>query len=169
MFLALAVGTGSLQLAFSNREYQVTNPSSWSISDGVTPTGVLGSFSPPFRDLRRRAFGTYQMRTRDAERESQGNKALVATCIACQKTLSTEVMVSLTGCEDGRPKQFTVCVPCANAGWRPPASAASIHFASNTGRRRAPCGTPARERATEILSESLVEERKSQFQLGRFP
>src|SRR5260370_42568237 len=52
--------------------------------------------------------------------KAKGNKALVATCVACQKSLSTEVMVSLTSREDGRPKQFTVCIPCANGGWRPP-------------------------------------------------
>jgi len=28
-------------------------------------------------------------------------------------------MVSLTGREDGRPQQFTVCIPCAKGGWRP--------------------------------------------------
>ena len=52
--------------------------------------------------------------------KAKGNKALVATCVACQKSLSTEMMVSLSGREDGRSKQFTVCIPCANGGWRPP-------------------------------------------------
>ena len=52
--------------------------------------------------------------------KAKDNKALVATCVACQKSLSTEVMVSLSGRDDGRLKQFTVCVPCANGGWRPP-------------------------------------------------
>ena len=52
--------------------------------------------------------------------KAKDNKALVATCTACQKSLSTEVMVSLSGRDNGRAKQFTVCVPCANRGWRPP-------------------------------------------------
>ncbi len=52
--------------------------------------------------------------------KAKDNKALVATCAACQKSLSTEVMVSLSGRDNGRLKQFTVCVPCANSGWRPP-------------------------------------------------
>jgi len=52
--------------------------------------------------------------------KAKDNKALVATCAACQKSLSTEVMVSLSGRDNGRLRQFTVCVPCANGGWRPP-------------------------------------------------
>ena len=28
--------------------------------------------------------------------------------------------VALMGAEDGRSKQFIVCIPCANKGWRPP-------------------------------------------------
>jgi hypothetical protein len=52
--------------------------------------------------------------------KAKDNKALVATCAACQKSLSTEVMVSLSGRDNSRLKQFTVCVPCANGGWRPP-------------------------------------------------
>src|SRR6266849_1068257 len=59
--------------------------------------------------------------------KAKGNKALVATGVACQKSLSTEVMVSLTGREDGRPKQFTVCIPCANGGWRPPRLQRRLH------------------------------------------
>jgi hypothetical protein len=70
--------------------------------------------------------------------KAKGNKALVATCVACQKSLSTEVMVALSGREDPRPKQFTVCIPCANAGWRPPASSASTRSVSDTP-REAPC------------------------------
>jgi uncharacterized protein with PIN domain len=48
------------------------------------------------------------------------NKALVATCVACNKPVSTESAVSLTGVEDGHHKQFVVCNVCANKGWRPP-------------------------------------------------
>jgi len=29
-------------------------------------------------------------------------------------------MVSLLGRENGKYKQFNVCVKCANGGWRPP-------------------------------------------------
>jgi hypothetical protein len=52
--------------------------------------------------------------------KAKDNKALVATCSACNKTLSTELMVSLAGRENGRLKQFGVCIVCADAGWRPP-------------------------------------------------
>ncbi len=52
--------------------------------------------------------------------KAKENKALAATCVACQKAASTEVMVSLTGRENGRPKQYAVCVACADKGWRPP-------------------------------------------------
>ncbi len=52
--------------------------------------------------------------------KAKENKALAATCVACGKTVSTESMVSLLGREQEQYKQFDVCVPCANAGWRPP-------------------------------------------------
>jgi hypothetical protein len=52
--------------------------------------------------------------------KAKDNKALVATCAACHKTLSTELMVSLAGRENGRPQQFAVCIACADNGWRPP-------------------------------------------------
>ncbi|HEY6420403.1 MAG TPA: hypothetical protein VIX59_15515 [Candidatus Binataceae bacterium] len=52
--------------------------------------------------------------------KAKDNKSLVATCVACGKSVSTESAVSLTGAEDGRRKYFTVCFPCANKGWRPP-------------------------------------------------
>jgi hypothetical protein len=52
--------------------------------------------------------------------KARENKALVATCAACNKTASTEVMVSLTGRENGKPKAYVVCDVCANKGWRPP-------------------------------------------------
>ncbi|HZO80442.1 MAG TPA: hypothetical protein VFB33_02020 [Candidatus Binataceae bacterium] len=51
---------------------------------------------------------------------AKDNKALSATCVACNKPVSTESMVSLLGRVDGRYKQFDVCIPCANGGWRPP-------------------------------------------------
>jgi hypothetical protein len=52
--------------------------------------------------------------------KAKENKALSATCIACNKPVSTELMVNLVGRENGRPKSFPVCIPCANNGWRPP-------------------------------------------------
>jgi len=52
--------------------------------------------------------------------KAKENKSLTATCVACNKPGSTETMVGLTGRDNGRPKQFTVCIACANKGWRPP-------------------------------------------------
>ena len=52
--------------------------------------------------------------------KAKQNKALMATCVACNKPVSTESAVSLTGIEDGHHKQFVVCNVCANKGWRPP-------------------------------------------------
>ena len=52
--------------------------------------------------------------------KAKQNKALSATCVACNKPVSTESAVSLTGIEDGRHKQYVVCNACANKGWRPP-------------------------------------------------
>ena len=52
--------------------------------------------------------------------KAKDNKALVATCAACNKILSTELMVSLAGRENGRAQQFAVCIACADSGWRPP-------------------------------------------------
>jgi uncharacterized protein with PIN domain len=52
--------------------------------------------------------------------KAKQNKALTATCVACNKPVSTESAVALTGIEDGRHKQYVVCNACANKGWRPP-------------------------------------------------
>lgn len=52
--------------------------------------------------------------------KAKDNKALTATCVACNKAVSTESMVSLLGRENNRYKQFDVCLVCANGGWRPP-------------------------------------------------
>jgi hypothetical protein len=52
--------------------------------------------------------------------KAKENKALVVTCAACKKSVPTESAVALTGVDDGRRRQFVVCVPCANGGWRPP-------------------------------------------------
>ncbi len=48
------------------------------------------------------------------------NKALVATCSSCQKSLPTVTMVTLPGRDNGKPQVWAVCIPCANKGWRPP-------------------------------------------------
>ena len=52
--------------------------------------------------------------------KAKENKSLVATCSGCNKSVSTEMAVSLPGFADGRRKQFVVCIPCANQGFRPP-------------------------------------------------
>lgn len=52
--------------------------------------------------------------------KAKENKALAAICAACEKSFSTEVMVSLTGRDNGRLRQYPVCVACADNGWRPP-------------------------------------------------
>jgi hypothetical protein len=52
--------------------------------------------------------------------KAKDNKALAATCVACDKAVSTESMVSLLGRENAKYKQFNVCLVCANGGWRPP-------------------------------------------------
>ena len=52
--------------------------------------------------------------------KAKDNKSLIATCVACNKPVSTEIAVSLAGVENGRRKVSVVCVACANKGWRPP-------------------------------------------------
>ncbi len=52
--------------------------------------------------------------------KAKDNKSLMATCIACQKSFSTEIMVALAGIEDAKRRQYPVCVACADKGWRPP-------------------------------------------------
>jgi len=52
--------------------------------------------------------------------KAKQNKALMATFVACKKSVSTETAVALTGVEDGRRRQYVVCTACANGGWRPP-------------------------------------------------
>jgi hypothetical protein len=51
---------------------------------------------------------------------AEHNAALVAPCIACQKTLPTALMITLTGCESGSQTHAAVCLVCAGNGWRPP-------------------------------------------------
>jgi hypothetical protein len=52
--------------------------------------------------------------------KAKENKTLSAVCEACGKSFSTEVMVSLGGRENGRPRQHVVCIACVKGGWRPP-------------------------------------------------
>jgi len=56
------------------------------------------------------------------------NKALTATCVACNQPVSTELAVALTGVEDGHHKQYVVCNACANKGWRPPGFVGMLSF-----------------------------------------
>lgn len=55
-----------------------------------------------------------------SEKAKDNEKTPTATCVACSKAVSTESMVSLIGRDDGKYKQFSICMPCANGGYRPP-------------------------------------------------
>ena len=70
-----------------------------------------------------------------ASEKAKENKALTATCVACNKAVSTETAVSLTGTEEGVRKPFVVCIPCANKGWRPPGFAGVYEGAGLTACR----------------------------------
>ena len=52
--------------------------------------------------------------------KAKENKALVAVCSGCGKSVSTEMATSLIGIEEGHRKSYPVCIACANKGWRPP-------------------------------------------------
>lgn len=56
--------------------------------------------------------------------KAKENKALVATCTACEKTLSTELMQALVVRRNGRRAAVPVCDACIAKGWRPPEAAA---------------------------------------------
>jgi hypothetical protein len=83
--------------------------------------------------------------------KAKGNKALVATCVACQKSLSTEVMVSLTGRDDGRPKQFSLH-PVRQRRLAPPGLQRRLHVPRVIRAAGARALQRSRERATEKLS-----------------
>jgi hypothetical protein len=51
---------------------------------------------------------------------AKDNKSLIATCIACEETTPTALMVSLTGSQGSRLTYSSVCLLCAGKGWRPP-------------------------------------------------
>jgi hypothetical protein len=55
-----------------------------------------------------------------ASEKAKQNKALTATCVACNKPVSTEMAVALMGLDNGARRPFVVCFACANGGWRPP-------------------------------------------------
>jgi hypothetical protein len=65
--------------------------------------------------------------------KAKDNKALAATCVACGKAVSTESMVSLLGRENGKYKQFNVCLVCANGG-RPDSRESTRRVRSSTAR-----------------------------------
>ena len=50
---------------------------------------------------------------------AESNVALVAICTACQKSLPTALMVTLTGSNHSRRTYSAVCLACAGKGWRP--------------------------------------------------
>ena len=52
--------------------------------------------------------------------KAKENIALAAVCAGCAKSVSPESAVALTGSENGVRRQYAVCIPCANGGWRPP-------------------------------------------------
>lgn len=56
--------------------------------------------------------------------KAKENKALVAKCAACDKTVSTELMQAVAVKQNGRRSSVPVCDACLLKGWRPPASAA---------------------------------------------
>jgi hypothetical protein len=52
--------------------------------------------------------------------KAKENKQLVATCAACGKQLSTELLVGvIVGTGRGR-RSVSVCESCRAAGWQPP-------------------------------------------------
>jgi len=52
--------------------------------------------------------------------KAKENKALVASCAGCEKTLSVEVMQGLVIRRNGRRTTVAVCEACIAKGWRPP-------------------------------------------------
>lgn len=52
--------------------------------------------------------------------KAKENKALVAACTACEKTVSVEMMQGLVVRRNGRRISVPVCEKCIAAGWVPP-------------------------------------------------
>ena len=57
--------------------------------------------------------------------KAKENKALVAQCAACAKTVSVEMMQALVIRKNGRRSSVPVCEACIAKGWRPPEAQAS--------------------------------------------
>ena len=52
--------------------------------------------------------------------KAKENKKLVASCAACGKTLSTELLTGLVVGVPPKRQLVAVCQPCLDAGWLPP-------------------------------------------------
>lgn len=57
--------------------------------------------------------------------KAKENKALVAQCTACEKTVSVEMMQGMVIRKNGRRTTVPVCETCIGKGWRPPEAQAS--------------------------------------------
>lgn len=57
--------------------------------------------------------------------KAKENKALVAQCAACEKTVSVELMQGMVIRKNGRRTTVPVCEACIAKGWRPPEAQAS--------------------------------------------
>lgn len=56
--------------------------------------------------------------------KAKENKALVAKCTACEKSVSTELMQGIVVRSNRRRTIVPVCETCRAKGWRPPEAAA---------------------------------------------
>lgn len=57
--------------------------------------------------------------------KAKENKALVAQCAACEKTLSVELMQARVVRKGGKRWTVPVCESCLAKGWQPAENAAS--------------------------------------------
>ena len=53
--------------------------------------------------------------------KAKDNKTLTAQCVACGKTVSTELIHGVLVERGGRRATMPVCDDCRTKGWRPPA------------------------------------------------
>ena len=58
--------------------------------------------------------------------KAKENKKLVASCAACGKTLSTELLTGLVVGVPPKRQLVAVCQPCLDAGWVPPPAEAGF-------------------------------------------
>jgi cytochrome P450 len=119
--------TGRDPTTFSSQRYSMALPSNPEAQQMLTPEmrgcgQMMIATDPPRHNAMRRQFNHGLLPRAVARLESSGRRivALTATCCACQKTTPTELMVSLTGNQDGGHKYYSVCLACAGKGWRPP-------------------------------------------------